>query len=267
MFQSEGVGRVRINGRGHQENSLQRIGKYIVCLALKRIRSMEKLKLNTEIRTARGKNTSRKARAAGKIPATLYGQKEEPLSLSIDEASIRTILHVRPESAIVDLSVDGKTDKGGNVIIRDIQRHPASGKVLHVDLQRISLDEKIRLDVLITLLGDPKGVKEQGGILERGTRHLSIMCLASAIPETINIDIAELGIGDSIRIKTLLEDYADIDFLDDPETAIATVIPPMVEEVKVEVEGEEEVEEGAEPDVIPKEAEAKKEEEGEDSKS
>ncbi len=220
---------------------------------------MEKLKLNTEIRTAKGKNASRKSRSEGKIPATLYGQKEGSLSLTIDEASIRTLLHVRPDSAIVDLSVDGKADKGGNVIIRDIQRHPASGKVLHVDFQRINLEEKIRLDVQISLIGDPRGVKEQGGILERGIRAVTIMCLPTAIPETIAIDISELMIGDSIRLKSITEDYSDAEFLDDPDSTIATVIPPIVEEVKEEVEGEEEVEEGAEPEVIPKDEEEKKE--------
>ena len=201
---------------------------------------MEKLKLNTEIRTTKGKSTSRKGRATGKIPATLYGQKKEPVSLTIEEGSIRTILHARPESAIVDLTVVGETGKGGNVIIRDIQRHPASGKVLHVDFQRISLDEKIRLDVQTTLIGDARGVKEQGGILEHGTRHVSIMCLPSDIPESVSIDVTELMIGDSIRLKTLLEEYADIDFLDDPETTIVGVIPPTLEEKKPEVEGEEE---------------------------
>jgi len=221
---------------------------------------MDKLTLISEIRTERGKNASRKMRASGKIPATLYGHKEEPVSLSVDEASLRAILHSRPESAIVDLSIQGKSDAALNVIVRDVQRHPASGKLLHIDFQRINLDEKVRLEVQVTLSGDPKGVKEQGGILEHLTRSLNIMCLPSAIPESLDIDVSALMIGDSRRLKDLVGEYADIEFLDDPETALATVIPPTVEEVRVAAEGEEEAEEGAEPQVISKDAESKKEE-------
>lgn len=227
---------------------------------------MGNLKLNSEIRENTGKNVSRKYRAGGKIPATLYGQKEEPVNLTIDDASFRTILQSRRDSSVIDLSIGGKSGKPINVIVRDVQRHPASGKPLHVDFQRIRLDEKIRVEVKVILEGDPKGVKEQGGILDHGTRTLNVTCLPAAIPESFVIDVNDLLIGDSIRLKTLLDKHADIDFLDDPETTLATVIPPVVEVIE-EVEGEEEVEEAAEPEVIAKESEAKKEgEEGEDSK-
>jgi large subunit ribosomal protein L25 len=93
------------------------------------------------------------------------------------------------------------------------------------------------------------------------------MCLPSDIPEAINVDVADLMIGDSLRLKDLVQVYSGVDFLDDPEIVLATVIPPTVEEVKVAAEGEEEVEEGAEPEVIAKDADAKKEEEeGEEAK-
>lgn len=227
---------------------------------------MGNLKLNSEIRESTGKNVSRKYRASGKIPATLYGQKEEPVNLMIDDTSFRTILQSRRDSSVIDLSVGGKSGKPINVIVRAVQRHPASGKPLHVDFQRIRLDEKIRLELQVTLEGEPKGVKEQGGILDHGARTLNVTCLPSAIQESFVIDVSALVIGDSIRLKTLLDKHPDIDFLDDPDTTLATVIPPVVE-VKEEVEGEEEVAEGAEPEVITKESEAKKEgEEGEDSK-
>jgi large subunit ribosomal protein L25 len=228
---------------------------------------MEKNKLESEIRENTGKNDSRKIRAAGRIPATLYGQKEEPVSLTIDDASFRTIYHSRGESSVIDLSIKGKSSQPVNVIVRDVQRHPASGKLLHVDFQRIRLDEKVRVEVQLKLSGDPRGVKEQGGILDYGIRTININCLPTAIPELFDVDVSALMIGDSLRLKTLLDKYPDIDFLDDPETTIASVIPPVVE-VKEAVEAEEEAaEEAAEPEVIAKEAEAKKEGvEGEDSK-
>lgn len=223
---------------------------------------MEKLTLTSEIRTGKGKNASRKIRAAGRIPATLYGHKEEPVSLAVDEASLRAILHTRSESAVVDLSIKGKTAEALNVIVRDVQRHPASGKLLHVDFQRISLDEKIRVEVKVTLSGDPKGVKEQGGILEHLARSLNIMCLPTSIPDSLDVDVSDLGIGDSRRLKHLVGAYPEVEFLDDLDTALATVIPPSVEEVKVAAVVGEEAEEAAEPEVIKKKADAEKEEAG-----
>lgn len=221
---------------------------------------MEHIKLNTELRKDTGKNNARKLRARGRIPAVLYGRKKEPLGLAIDEASIKTILHAHPESAVIDLSIEGKAGKPVNVLVRDVQRHPANGRLLHVDFQRIKLDEKVRIEVRVTLQGDPRGVKEQGGLLEHGARELNINCLPTAMPESIDVDVTDLLIGDSYRLSDLIGKYPGLDFLDDPETTIATVVPPIVE-AKVEVEGEE----VTEPEVIAKEAE-KEETEGEDSR-
>jgi large subunit ribosomal protein L25 len=227
---------------------------------------MENIKLDSEIRAGTGKSESRKIRTSGRIPATLYGQRQTPVNLTVDDASFRTILHSHPESAVIDLSIKGDPEQSVNVIVRDVQRHPASGKLLHVDFQRIRLDEKVRVEVHVTLSGDPKGVKEQGGILERGTRTININCLPGAIPESFAVDVADLMIGDSIRLQSILDDHPDIDFLDDPEMTLATVIPPTVE-VKEVVEGAEEAEEAAEPEVIARESESKREgDEDKDSK-
>lgn len=218
---------------------------------------MENLKLETEIRTDSGKGAAHRLRASGQIPAVLYGKKEDPVSLAIEESVIRTILHTHPESAIIDLTVKGGKPAGPViVIIRDVQRHPSTGKLLHVDFQRIRLDEKIRLEVRINILGEPRGVKEQGGILEHGTRAVDVMCLPTAIPEAFEVDVSEFMIGDSYKLKELIEKYPDVVILDDPETTVAHVIPPIVE-TKPEVEEEEEGVEG-EPDLVAKE----KEEEG-----
>ncbi|MCK5406398.1 MAG: 50S ribosomal protein L25 [Candidatus Krumholzibacteria bacterium] len=215
---------------------------------------MENLKLETEIRTDSGKGTAHKLRAVGRIPGVLYGRKEEAVSLVIKETAIRAILHSHPESAVIDLDVKGGKSKGSvNVIIRDIQRHPATGKLLHIDFQRISLDEKVRVQVRIILDGDPRGVKEQGGILEHVTRALNIMCLPTAMPESIHIDVAELMIGDAVKLKDIVGGYPDIDFLDETEITLANLIPPIVE-AKPE-EGAEVEEEEGEPELVSKEKE------------
>jgi large subunit ribosomal protein L25 len=221
---------------------------------------MENLNLVSEIRTESGKGAAHRLRADGRVPAVLYGGKESPVSLTVNEAAIRTILHSHPESAIIELTVEGGgAAKPVTVIIRDAQRHPSTGRLLHVDFQRIRLDEKIRVEVRIAIQGDARGVKEQGGILEHGARSVNIMCLPTAIPESFDIDVTEFMIGDSCKLKDFIRKHPDIEFLDDPETNLAHVIPPIIE-AKTAEEIEAEEEEEAEPELVAKEKEAEGEE-------
>jgi len=225
---------------------------------------MEILKLESEVREGSGKGFSRKLRSSGRVPAILYGRKEQPLNLELDEAAIRTILHQHPESAVIDLSVrGGGSDEPVNVIIRDVQRHPTTGRILHVDFQRIKFGEKIRVEVKIEVAGKPKGVKDQGGILEHSTRSVQIMCLPRMIPESFELDVSELMIGDALRLSDLMEKYPDIDFMDEPDITLASVSPPVVE---VEpVAAEEEAEE--EPELVAKEKEREEKPEEKEGKS
>jgi large subunit ribosomal protein L25 len=216
---------------------------------------METHKLASEYRESLGKGPSRRMRVQGQIPAVLYGQNEEPIPIWIREPDLRTLLVSKWETAIVDLKIGGKIKKECNAIIKDIQQHPISGKVLHVDFQYIRKGQKIRLDVPITLVGIPRGVKEMGGILEHGLREAAVRCMPRHIPDAIEIDVAELGIQDSIHVKAIVDRYPDIEFLDDPESMLANVVPPKVE---VEMVAEEEAEE--EPEVM---AKGKEEEESE----
>jgi large subunit ribosomal protein L25 len=208
---------------------------------------MERFALQSEVREGAGKGVARKLRMSGRLPAVLYGRKESPVGLSLSEVDMRNILRKHPESAIVDLTIDtGATLL--NAIIRDVQRHPASGKVLHVDLQRISLTEKVRVEVHVHLDGTPAGVKDQGGILEHGTRNVNVLCLPAEIPDHIVVDVVALRIGDSARIRDIAAAYPGVEFLDDPDTTLATVIPPIVETVVAAPA----VEETAEPELIRK---------------
>jgi large subunit ribosomal protein L25 len=207
---------------------------------------MERFELNSEVRSDAGKGVARKLRAAGRLPAVLYGRKEGPVGLSLAEVDMRNILRKHPDSAIVDLTMGGDTV---NAIIRDVQRHPASGHILHVDLQRIRLDEKIRVEVHVEVSGTPAGVKDQGGILEHGLRTVNIMTLPTEIPDAIVVDVSALRIHDAIKIEDVSAAYPHAEFLDDPETTLATVIPPIVEAV---VEAAPEAELAAEPELIRK---------------
>jgi large subunit ribosomal protein L25 len=124
-----------------------------------------------------------------------------------------------------------------------------------VDLQRIKMDEKVRVQVPIHLKGDAMGVKEMGGILEHGLRELSINCIPTSIPSAFEIDVSGLGIGDGIYVRDISSKYPDFEFLEDEDTILANVVPP-----KVEAAPEVEEEEAEEPELVSKE---KEEEEGE----
>jgi large subunit ribosomal protein L25 len=218
---------------------------------------MERFELQSNVRADAGKGVARKLREQGRLPAVLYGRKEAPMGISVAEVDVRNILRQHPDSAIVDLTVAGEGGGTMNAIIRDVQRHPASGKILHVDLQRIRLDEQIRVEVHIEVQGTPAGVKEQGGVLEHGTRTVNVMTLPTDIPHSIVVDVSALRIHDSAKIRDVMANYPKVQFLDDPDTTLATVIPPIVEAVVAPTEAQ-----VAEPELIRKPGAEEEGEEG-----
>jgi len=212
---------------------------------------MENFKLSGSVREDAGKGVARQIRFAGGLPAVLYGHKQDPVSLVVDEAIVRQILNAHPDSPIVSLTVEGQGDL--NAIIRDVQRHPTTGRLVHLDFQRISLDEAVRVDVHVELQGVPVGVKDHGGILEAATRSVTVSCLPAAIPEGIFIDVSEMEIQDSIKLGDVSEKYPGVEFLGDADLTLAAVFPPTVEKKTAEEEEAEAAaeaalgEEGAEP--------------------
>jgi len=222
---------------------------------------MERFELKSEPREGAGKGVSRRLRMQGRLPAILYGRKETPVGLSVSEVEVRNILRRHPESAIVDLGMSGGATI--NAIVRDVQRHPASGRLIHVDLQRIRLDEKLRVEVHVRVHGMPAGVKDQGGILEHGLRSVNVLCLPTEIPDAITVDASPLRIHESVRIKDIIATYPNVEFLDDAESMLATVIPPIVEAVApVAVTAEQ----PAEPELIRKPGGAEEDKEKEKEK-
>jgi len=224
---------------------------------------MERFQLQSELRESAGKSVARKLRMQGRLPAVLYGRGDKPVGISLSEIEMKGILRKHPESAIVDLAVAGGTTI--NAIVRDVQRHPASGKLVHIDLQRIRLDEKLRVEVHVRVSGTPVGVKDQGGILEHGQRSLNLMCLPTEIPASIEVDASSLHIHHSIKIRDIAGAYPNVVFLDDEDTTLATVIPPIVEAAPAQAATEGAT--AAEPELIRKPgAEAEGAEPGKDDK-
>ncbi len=188
---------------------------------------MEKPKLNSHLRVGAGKEGAKRLRASGEIPAILYGHKREPVSLAVSQKDIWHILHTATsEHMILSLDVEGSNEGSILTLVRDIQHHPVSGDVLHIDLQRISIDEKLHIGVPIDLVGAAKGVKDEGGVLDHGIREITLNVKPMEIPEKVSIDISHLEIGNSIHVSDLIALYPDLEIIDDPNVTLAHVSPP-----------------------------------------
>jgi large subunit ribosomal protein L25 len=197
-----------------------------------------------------GKGGARKARAAGEIPGVLYGHGETPVAVAVGSREFDVALRGhKGGNAIVSLSVAGSDY---TALVRDVQYDPVTHQIIHLDFQHISLTEMIEVSVPIHLTGLAVGVKDGGGILEPITRELEVRCLPTAIPASIDVDVSALNIGDSIHVRDITVPEGVV-VLADPETTLATVVPPTVmEEKPAEEVAAAATVEGAEPEVIAK---------------
>ena len=197
-----------------------------------------------------GKNACRRLRAQGKIPAVLYGPDIDSVPISVDPREIAGIL--RSESGrntIFQVSLGKQTR---DVMIRDFQVDPLRDSLLHTDFQTIAMDQKMTFDVPIGVVGKAVGVKE-GGVLEVILREITVECLPTEVPDSIQVDVSHLEVNATIHVSELEVDREKIEIQNDPEIVVLLVAPPTVvveeeEEEEVELEGEE----GAEPEVIGK---------------
>lgn len=157
--------------------------------------------VKAEPRNAKGKNEARRVRYGGRVPAVIYGAGKEPSTVSLDPKQIALILHSEAgHNSIFDVELDGQRTKA---MIVDWQYDPIKGALLHCDLKRIAMDQRLRVKVPVMLKGEPIGVKQQGGILEQVTREVELECLPADIPSHIEIDISDLGFGRVIRVVDL----------------------------------------------------------------
>src|SRR5690242_20689825 len=165
-------------------------------------------------REAGNKNDARRVRRGGKIPGVVYGAGKQALSVSLDPRQISRILHSETGyNTIFDLALEGG-DRTKAMIV-DWQYEPIKGHLLHVDLKRIAMDQKLKVNVPIVLRGEAAGVKQQGGILEHVTREVEIECLPGDIPTSIEADVSELVFGKVLRVSDLPRNEK-LKFLSDP---------------------------------------------------
>lgn len=203
-----------------------------------------------------GTRRVRRLRKVGKIPAIIYGHKKDPLAVTLEEHDVE--LAIQHGQRVLEIDLDGRKE---NVLLKDVQYDTFGQHVLHVDLARVNLDERVQVTVPIVLRGTPAGAKEDG-VLRQIASELNIECLVTSIPDDIRVSVTELNVGDSLLVKDLpLQEGATA--LDDPESMVCTVtvIAEEVEEAAEEVEG------AAEPEVIgEKPEEGEGEEEGKSEK-
>jgi len=193
----------------------------------------EKFSIVAHRRERTGKGDARKLRARGLIPAVVYGGDREPEHVYVDRITITRILHHEP--TIIDLNIEG--DKSATpVIIRTFDRDPLTDEIIHLDFQRVKMDEEISAFVPIVLVNEEicKGVKE-GGIIQHGLREVEVECLPRDLPTHIEVDIKDLEIGDSIKIADLKVPEG-VRIAESPDEIVVSIVPPAIYEEAEEAE-------------------------------
>src|SRR5579862_6001069 len=209
-------------------------------------------------RSDRGKNEAKRLRQTGKVPAVLYGGKGEAIALAVNTKQVSAILRsATGHNTLFQVDLAGKHEPA---ILKDWLTDPVSGNLLHVDLLRVAMDVRMRVQVPVHTFGDPAGVKQQGGVFEVVTREVEIECLPGDIPSEFKADVSALMLNQALRARDLQID-SKLKLITDPEMVLAHVVTLKVEEEKPAEAVATDAADPAEPEVIKK---GKKEVEGEE---
>ncbi len=193
--------------------------------------------LTVSRRDPAGSRAARRLRREGVVPGVVYGGGKDPVPFQVESRVLR--LALSHAGAVLDLTVDGEASTP--VVVKELTRHPVTSDAIHIDLLRVRLDRPIQATVALELVGsdDAPGVKE-GGVLEHVTRELTIEALPTDIPDSIEFDVSEMNIGDTVTLAELTPPEK-VKLMDDAEVVIATLTPP-----RLQVEEEPEIEEETE---------------------
>ena len=185
------------------------------------------LKINAQPRTESGRNAIKKIKSAGFVPAVIYGAKDPTRNLQLVEREVDTLLaHATGESVLVEVAIGAETK---TALIQEIQHHPVSGKVLHIDLHAVSMDELLTAEVTVATTGEAEGVAKGGGVLELTLHTVEVECLPRDLPDAITVDISALQIGDSIHVRDLKLPKG-VTITNDADLSVLSVAAPTVEE-------------------------------------
>jgi len=196
---------------------------------------MDVANIEVTLRQEKGKGAARKLRATGKIPGVLYGEGGESQSIFIDGTGFDTLRRTGAHHRLLDVQF-GDGSAPVKALVREMQVHPVSRAVVHVDLQRVSMQKRVHITVPIVLMGKPEGVKTQGGLLEHHLREIEVECLPSDIPDEIQVDVSTLLVGQALHVSDL--QMPGVQILGHPGTTVATVSLPAAERSQEEAPAE-----------------------------
>ncbi len=186
---------------------------------------MAEVKLNVERRADTGKGAARRARVAGKVPGIVYGQGMDPVPVVVDRREFVAALSSDTGfNTLLQFKLDGKAV---TTLAREVQRDPIRGTLLHADFVKVDLKQEVEVEVPVHLVGDAPGVGE-GGVLEQPLHTLAVRCLPAKVPEAIEADVSNLGIGESLHVSDL-PSGADYEIVTSGEEAVATIVAPISE--------------------------------------
>ena len=192
---------------------------------------METIDLGVEPRTTAGKSAARALRRQGKVPAVLYGVSPGATLLAVDAKEFESKVGHLVGAHLIRLSSNAGDVGGRLVLIKELQRDPVSRDLLHTDLYEVDVNAKLRLQVSLHFVGRAQGV-ELGGILQPIRREVDVLCLPTEIPDFIEVDVSHLGIHDAVHMSDL-KAPSGVEIPFETDDALVTVLPPVVEEVKV----------------------------------
>src|SRR5216683_159677 len=190
--------------------------------------------LEATVRDSRGKNEARRTRREGMVPAVVYGAASQggdrsATPIAVQPKALLKILHSESgANTLISLKVSGLGD--ARVLVKDYQLDPVTHQVLHADFYRVAMDRALRVTIPVTVRGEPRGVKQQGGVLEFIRREIEIECLPGDIPEHVEVDVSELMLHEGIRVRELAAD-PKWTAVSDAEMMLVHVIMPKAEEV------------------------------------
>ncbi len=203
---------------------------------------MKDAKLFAKKRTLGGSSHVRRMRKTGVLPAVIYGDEKEPVSIQLDTHAFEQLLHHHTsETLLIEIDLEGEGTM--SVLVKEVQHHPVSSDLLHVDLQRVAANKPIHVEIPLELVGEAAGVK-LGGTLEHIMHAIHVECLPGDLVESIKVDVTQLGIGDSLHVCDLK--LPKMKILADADAIMAVVAGPRAEQE------EESAAAVAEPEVIAK---------------
>ena len=191
---------------------------------------MKETKLTAKPRVGKGSGEAGRLRRTGWFPAVVYGEGRPGVDIQLNEHDFVMMLRThRSENMIVDLVVEG-TEKPYKVMLKAMQHHPITGRVIHLDFYEVSMTRKIEVELPVKLVGVPTGVANEGGILEHVLRALTVQCLPGDLIEELELDVSALSVGKTLRVRDMKIDTAKYRIMDDPDQVIAAVAAPRTEE-------------------------------------